>query len=72
MLAFEAWTKKKDGYWRSSTIDDRDDHRKSSSFLDPNQFPKPIGQVHAEGAIRRLIDFLPSLKFLVLVSKESS
>ena len=26
--------------------------------MDPNQFPKPIGQVHAEGAIRRLIEFL--------------
>jgi hypothetical protein len=58
MLTFEAWTKKKDGYWRSSTRNERNDHRKSSSFMDPNQFPKPMGQVHAEGAIRHLIEFL--------------
>jgi hypothetical protein len=58
MLAFKAWTKKKDGYWQSSTRDERNDHCKSSSFMDPNQFPKPIGQVHAEGAIHCLIEFL--------------
>jgi hypothetical protein len=59
MLTFEVWTKKKDGYWRSSTRDERNaDHRKSSSFMAPIRFPKPVGQEHAEGAICHLIEFL--------------
>lgn len=57
MLTFEAWTKKKDGYWESSTKAQRDSWN-GTEGTDPNDFPKPVGQIEAEDAIGKLTSLI--------------
>ena len=54
LLTFESWTKKRDGYWKSSTYE----QCQAFDGKDPNKFPIPPGQKDTEAAIARLIWYL--------------